>query len=986
MIKEQISDKKFEILIDSIIKEIKDQEELNDEIPNDEEIIEIINKVLEKENFKEFQGKLNSIIHHISEISKYKLKPLNKSTKIIKLYIHSEFLLKEMNKKLEVLIPDILNSNTLTGFNDLHGSCQLINLSDILRKAFKFLKLKLNESRCEGIIDSNLIIKDIQHSHKDGASLDLRPPPEYKLIPNSVKFKLEDTEINIFSRENLKLNDIDIFDEIIIEDHSKNVVEESKIIETRFLNFLSYFANLILIEKEIILNMKTGLPIYHIRIEQLRECAEKLKNDNCMKKIYDKLNHDFLLFADSSVDMPKGIVFYGPPRTGKTFTTSKIIEYLKLFQIYDNLAASDFSHPYQGQAEKMVDTIAKRTEVIPWQLCALFIDEIDSLAPSRSNSDTSNSQASLIGQFLTNIDGSKKKSNMLIIGTTNRLEKMDKAFNERMDIKVFLGVPNCEIRKNWILRKFQYYLDTKKNDHLFVLYYEDFVNIVPELVNMTINFTADAMKKSLDQYFSEFFFNSKIRDLFEHNYKLPKDQIVFTFAEEFEKLCIRDDLKLGKYILPKMIQEIPSKFENDPEYSELKGFIDLVKLVYSESNESSFNNDYHVKYYSKPTRRILIDLDTKQHIECQIQVEIKESFILNDAAKNIVKSIQKKSDFDLLTSGFSYVPYSNDKKKFIDLYNKVNESLEDIDKYTKVQNKFLKIKETFMNNFHSTNIINFHKFGGFQNRTEVLKVLLKMGVETNVDSVLLLDFEYFASKSILDEKKMEEELKQSLIEAERYDKSLIIFDLDNLLELTKNYSNQSKDLILSNSLAYELDKNDISFTETIVRPSLMRVIFNTADEFLEKKNNHWLVFISEKTKILLELKERLKWPKTFQENNEIEKIKDLLDEKVCEICNEIFTEKENAKGKCKKHISNKLYMEPELNFKLSLFQKNNETNKINIFSTNEYNEIIESLSTYKFQTVKHLIKNGKASAADYKWICCKKGFYEKGEIPCEHQA
>lgn len=50
--------------------------------------------------------------------------------------------------------------------------------------------------------------------------------------------------------------------------------------------------------------------------------------------------------------------------------------------------------------------------------------------------------------FLTVIDGGKKKSNLLMWGTTNRLENMDKAFCDRFDVKIFHGTPNFVCRKN----------------------------------------------------------------------------------------------------------------------------------------------------------------------------------------------------------------------------------------------------------------------------------------------------------------------------------------------------------------------------------------------------------------------------------------------------------------------------------------------------------------------------------------------------------
>jgi hypothetical protein len=167
------------------------------------------------------------------------------------------------------LIPDILKSSTQTGSNDLLDPDEYKDITLIFGRAYKFFKSKLNEGRCDGIVDINLIIKDIQQAHKDGICLDFKSAAEYKLIPNSAKFNLDDKKVNLFSKENLKLKEIELFDEIIIECKTCEILQENIIIENRFLNFLSYFANLILIEKDIISNLKRGLPIYHKRIEQL---------------------------------------------------------------------------------------------------------------------------------------------------------------------------------------------------------------------------------------------------------------------------------------------------------------------------------------------------------------------------------------------------------------------------------------------------------------------------------------------------------------------------------------------------------------------------------------------------------------------------------------------------------------------------------------------------------------------------------------------
>ena len=112
------------------------------------------------------------------------------------------------------------------------------------------------------------------------------------------------------------------------------------------------------------------------------------------------------------------------------------------------------------------------------------MDEIDGIAPSRSGSiflllnffiilkldNGSNSKLDLTNLFLTIIDGNKKKQNLLTWGTTNRLTDMDKAFCDRLDIKIFHGIPNFEARKKFydaIVNKFKNnikYKDLIEND------------------------------------------------------------------------------------------------------------------------------------------------------------------------------------------------------------------------------------------------------------------------------------------------------------------------------------------------------------------------------------------------------------------------------------------------------------------------------------------------------------------------------------------
>lgn len=81
--------------------------------------------------------------------------------------------------------------------------------------------------------------------------------------------------------------------------------------------------------------------------------------------------------------LSKGIILHGPPRVGKTYICNEMIKELDLFLIYPELTSGEFQNSLAGESEKMLMMIAERADILPWELCVLFIDEIDALAPNR---------------------------------------------------------------------------------------------------------------------------------------------------------------------------------------------------------------------------------------------------------------------------------------------------------------------------------------------------------------------------------------------------------------------------------------------------------------------------------------------------------------------------------------------------------------------------------------------------------------------------
>jgi len=146
---------------------------------------------------------------------------------------------------------------------------------------------------------------------------------------------------------------------------------------------------------------------------------------------------------------PRGVLLEGPPGTGKSSLIEEIVRNLSPFvvNVSKELAAGDFKNPSKGLPEKMVNQLADRAERIPWQLCVLMIDEVESLVGSRRRGEESSSVLSVL---LSRVDGIRDRfENLCIFAATNYVDKIDAALLRRLKKKVFVGIPNPKARREW---------------------------------------------------------------------------------------------------------------------------------------------------------------------------------------------------------------------------------------------------------------------------------------------------------------------------------------------------------------------------------------------------------------------------------------------------------------------------------------------------------------------------------------------------------
>ena len=139
------------------------------------------------------------------------------------------------------------------------------------------------------------------------------------------------------------------------------------------------------------------------------------------------------------IEFPASVVLHGPPGCGKTFALERLTEYLDwpLFLINSNSVGSPYIHE---TARKVGAVFDKAIDAAP---SVIVIEEMESyLADRQMHESTGLHHVEEVGEFLRRIPEAHERQ-VLIIGTTNRLEMIDDAIirRGRFDHMVEVGLP-----------------------------------------------------------------------------------------------------------------------------------------------------------------------------------------------------------------------------------------------------------------------------------------------------------------------------------------------------------------------------------------------------------------------------------------------------------------------------------------------------------------------------------------------------------------
>ncbi|MDR7102317.1 CDC48 family AAA ATPase [Croceicoccus sp. BE223] len=150
------------------------------------------------------------------------------------------------------------------------------------------------------------------------------------------------------------------------------------------------------------------------------------------------------LFTRLGVDPPKGVLLHGPPGTGKTRLAQAVANESDASFFLIN--GPEIMGSAYGESEKRLREVFEEAEKNSPAI--VFIDEIDSIAPKRSNVQ-GEAEKRLVAQLLTLMDGLQARSNIVVIAATNRPDAIDEALRRpgRFDREIIVGVPDEKGRR-----------------------------------------------------------------------------------------------------------------------------------------------------------------------------------------------------------------------------------------------------------------------------------------------------------------------------------------------------------------------------------------------------------------------------------------------------------------------------------------------------------------------------------------------------------
>jgi cell division protease FtsH len=143
--------------------------------------------------------------------------------------------------------------------------------------------------------------------------------------------------------------------------------------------------------------------------------------------------------------IPRGMIFWGPPGTGKTYFAKAIAA--SIGAAITIVSGPELKSKWVGESEENLRQIFHKARQSAPSI--IVFDELDSFATARGTYTGSGVEHSMVNQLLTEMDGFHKDELVFVVGTTNFVESLDPALLRpgRFEFHIQIPYPDDEDRK-----------------------------------------------------------------------------------------------------------------------------------------------------------------------------------------------------------------------------------------------------------------------------------------------------------------------------------------------------------------------------------------------------------------------------------------------------------------------------------------------------------------------------------------------------------
>jgi len=151
-------------------------------------------------------------------------------------------------------------------------------------------------------------------------------------------------------------------------------------------------------------------------------------------------------YAKYGARLPRGVILYGSPGTGKTLMAKAIAGESGVPFIA--VSGSDFVQVYVGVGASRIRELFKKAR--SYGKCVIFIDEIDALGKKRDGGDGggNDERDQTLNALLSEMSGFEDNEGIVVIAATNRLDTLDEALLRpgRFDRHIEIQLPDIKSR------------------------------------------------------------------------------------------------------------------------------------------------------------------------------------------------------------------------------------------------------------------------------------------------------------------------------------------------------------------------------------------------------------------------------------------------------------------------------------------------------------------------------------------------------------